>query len=81
MIITYVACVSRFSIYSQCTYRIYLENSGLPVLHDIYHLTSNKNSVCLHRGKFKLYLYLGWHHAMRLYAGAKRNSRLQVVLR
>jgi len=81
---TFVVWVSiqLFSTFSWYIYRIYSEYTGLPVLHDINHLTSltKMQCVCI-QAKVKLYLYLGWHHAMKLYAGAKHNSRLQVILR
>lgn len=84
MVMTFVVCgsIQWFSTFSWHIYRIYLEHTGLPVLHDINHLTSfNKNAACLHRAKVKLCLYLGGHYAMKLHAGAKHNSRMQVVLR
>ena len=84
MVMTFVVCgsIQWCSTFSWCIYRIYLEHPGLPVLHDINHLTSLTIMQCVcTEAKVKLYLYYSWHHAMKLYAGAKHNSKLQVVLR
>jgi hypothetical protein len=56
----------------QCIYRIYLEQTALPSLHDINELTflTKMQCVCM-EAKVKLYLYLGWHHTMKLYGVVK----------